>query len=82
MTYHPDDPNNRMDPRAPRAREGMSMAAMAGIGLAIVLGLGVLIFAMNRDDRTASTTSPPATTGQTQKAPAPAPTPSPAPKAD
>ena len=81
MTYQPDNPNNRMDPRVPREREGMSMAAIAGIAIAIVLGLGVLFYALNRDDRTASTTSPPATTGQTQKAPAPAPAPSPAPKA-
>ena len=84
MTYDPNNPN-RIDPnrRVVKDREGMSGAMMAGIALAILLGLGILFYAMNRDDRTASTTtsSPPATTGQTQKAPAPAPTPAPAPKA-
>ena len=89
MTYDPNNPNridpNRVDPnrRVVRDREGMSGAMMAGIALAIVLGLGILFYALNRDDRTASTTTspPPATTGQTQKAPAPAPSPAPAPKA-
>ena len=84
MTYDPNNPN-RIDPdrRIARDRDGMSGAMMAGIALAILLGIGILFYAMNRGDRTASTTtsSPPATTGQTQKAPAPAPSPAPAPKA-
>ena len=89
MTYDPNNPNridpDRIDPnhRVVRDRDGMSGAMMAGIAVAIVLGLGILFYALNRDDRTASTTtsSAPATTGQTQKAPAPAPSPAPAPKA-
>ena len=86
MTYDPNNPN-RIDPnrRVVRDRDGMSGAMMAGIALALALGLGILFYALNRDDRTASTTtsSPPATTGQTQKAPVPAPSlpPAPAPKA-
>ena len=84
MTYDPNNPN-RVDPnrRVVRDSKGLSGAMIAGIMLAIALGIGVLFYAMNRDDRAASTTtSPPATTGQTQKAPAPAPSnPAPAPKA-
>jgi hypothetical protein len=85
MTYDPNNPNGIDDRRVVRDREGMSGAMMAGIAFALALALGVLFYAMNRDDRTASTTtsSPPATTGQTQKSPAPAPSlpPAPAPKA-
>jgi len=84
MAYDPNNPN-RVDPnrRVVRDTKGLSGAMIAGIMLAIALGIGVLFYAMNRDDRAASTTtSPPATTGQSQKAPAPAPSnPAPAPKA-
>ena len=76
MTY---DPN---DPRRPVVREadGMSAGAMAGIAFALLLFLGVMFWAFTSGDRqTASTNTPPATTGQ--RAPAPAPTPAPPPKA-
>ncbi len=52
---------------------------MAGIAIAAVLMIGIILYAINRDERTATTSTPPATTGQTQKAPAPAPSPAPAP---
>ena len=67
MTY---DPNR---PRVVREREAMrSNAMIAGAIAGFMVLFGILIYAVNRDDRTASTT-PPSTTGQTQKAPAPAP---------
>ncbi len=72
MTY---DPN---DPRRPVVVEldGMSAGAMAGIAFALLLFLGVMFWAFAGGDRqTASTRTPPATTGQ--RAPAPAPTPMP-----
>jgi hypothetical protein len=76
MTY---DPN---DPRRPVVQEtdGMSAGAMAGIAFALLLLLGVMFWAFTGGDRqTASTDTPPATTGQ--RVPAPAPTPAPPPKA-
>ena len=75
MTY---DPN---DPRRPIVREsdGMSAGAMAGVAFALLLFLGVMFWAFTSGERqTASTDTPPATTGQ--RAPAPAPTPAPAPE--
>ena len=83
MTY---DPN---DPRRPVVREldGMSAGAMAGIAFALLLFLGVMFWAFTGDRQTASTGTPPATTGQRAPAPAPAPAPerapapAPAPKA-
>ena len=84
MTY---DPN---DPRRPIVRDadGMSAGAMAGIAIALLLFLGVMFWALASGDRqTASTTTPPATTGQRAPAPTPAPVPerapapAPAPKA-
>jgi hypothetical protein len=57
---------------------GMSAGAMAGIAFALLLFLGVIFWAFTGGDRqTASTTTPPATTGQRAPAPAPAPTPAP-----
>jgi hypothetical protein len=82
MTIHPDDPNRRTtNPHVVRDREGMSGAMMAAIAIALVIGLGILFYALNRGDRTASTTTSPTTTGQAQKAPTTTPAPSPAPKA-
>jgi hypothetical protein len=82
MTIHPDDPKRHTtNPRAVRDRAGPSNAMMAAIAVALALGLGILFYALNRDDRTASTTASPTTTGQTQKAPAVSPAPVPAPKA-
>ena len=84
MTY---DPN---DPRRPVVREsdGMGAGTMAGIAFALLLFLGVMFWAFGSGDRqTASTTTPPATTGERVPAPpvAPAPerapAPAPAPKA-
>ena len=81
MTYDPNDPR-----RPVPESDGMSAGAMAGIAFALLLFLGVMFWAFGSGDRqTASTTPPPATTGQ--RAPAPAPTPlperapAPAPKA-
>lgn len=77
MTY-PDDP------RVPE-RDGMSGAMMAGIAAALVLFLGVMIWAFSNDGSQTASTSPPATTGQRAPAPSPAPAPEkappPAPKA-
>ena len=73
MTY-----DRNPDERRTREREGMSGPLMAGIILALVIALGLLFYALNRDDRTASTTTSPApTTGQSQKAPTSPPTPAP-----
>ena len=56
--------------------DGMSAGAMAGIAFALLLFLGVMFWAFAGGERqTASTPTPPATTGQ--RAPAPAPTPMP-----
>jgi hypothetical protein len=75
MTYDPNDPRRPMP-----TSDGMSAGAMAGIAFALLLFLGVMFWAFASSDRqTASTDSPPATTGQ--RAPAPAPTPAPPPKA-
>lgn len=75
MTYDPNDPR-----RPIREADGMSAGAMAGIAFALIVALGVLFWAFASGDRqTASTGSPPATTGQ--RAPAPSPTPAPPPKA-
>ena len=79
MTYNPYDPNRpTTEPNVVRDREGMSSTMIAGIIIGVALVLGIVLYAVNRDDQTASTTSsPPATTGQTQKAPSPAPAPAP-----
>jgi hypothetical protein len=82
MTYDPNDPR-----RPVRDADGMSAGAMAGIAFALLLFLGVMFWAFTGDRQTASTGSPPATTGQRTPAPpvAPAPerapAPAPAPKA-
>jgi hypothetical protein len=74
MTY-PNDPR-----RVPESDGGMSAGAMAGIAVAVLLFLGVIIWAFNSGDQQTTTSgSPPATTGQ--RSPAPAPTPAPPPKA-
>lgn len=78
MTYDPNDPRRPLEPRSPVVREsdGMSAGAMAGIAFALLLFLGVIFWAFSTSDRqSASTDTPPATTGQ--RAPAPAPTPAP-----
>lgn len=75
MTY---DPNNPQRPASTtrsgtrdRSGNGPMIAAIVG---AIVIGLGILFYALNNNDRIASTTTePPTTTGQSQKAPSPAP---------
>ena len=69
MTY---DPNR---PRVAREREGIRSNGMIAGAIAAswcLLACHNIAPEMNRDDQTASTT-PPSTTGQTQKAPAPAP---------
>lgn len=83
MTYDPNDPRSPV-----RDADGMSAGAMAGIAIALLLFLGVMFWAFASGDRqTASTTTPPATTGQRAPAPTPAPVPerapapAPAPKA-
>jgi hypothetical protein len=84
MTYDPNDPRR---PMPPAETDSMSAGAMAGIAFALLLFLGVLFWAFASGDRqTASTGTPPATTGQRAPAPSPAPAPerapapSPAPK--
>ena len=77
MTY---DPN---DPRRPVVVEldGMSAGAMAGIAFALLLFLGVMFWAFAGGDRqTASTGTPPATTGQRIPGATPAPAPAPVPE--
>jgi len=81
MTYDPNDPRRPMPESS-----GMSAGAMAGIAFALLLFLGVMFWAFTSGDRqTASTNTPPATTGQRAPAPAPSPAPerapAPAPKA-
>jgi hypothetical protein len=70
MTY----PN---DPRRSPESDGMSAGAMAGIAVAVLLFLGVIIWAFNTGDRQTATGTPPATTGQGTPAPSPAPAPPP-----
>jgi hypothetical protein len=84
MTYDPNDPRRPMPVRDDDA--GMSAGMIAGIALALLLFLGVMFWAVSSGDRqTASTNTPPATTGQRAPAPAPSPAPerapAPAPKA-
>jgi len=89
MTY---DPNNPQRPASTtrssfrdRSGNGPMIAAIVG---AIVIGLGILFYALNNNDRIASTTTEPptttgqspTTTGQSQKAPSPAPVPAPSQK--
>lgn len=75
MTYDPNDPR-----RPVPESDGMGAGTIAGIAFALLLFLGVMFWAFSSGDRqTASTGSPPATTGQ--RAPAPSPTPAPPPKA-
>lgn len=79
MTYDPNDPR-----RPIRESDGMSAGAMAGIAFALLLFLGVMLWAFSSGDRqTASTNTAPATTGQRAPAPSPAPerAPAPAPQA-
>jgi len=74
MTFHPHDPR-RSHPihRVGRDGDGVSGFAMAGVLIACGLVVGIVLYALNRDDRTASDTSlPPATSGQSQQAPTPA----------
>ncbi len=83
------DPN-RMDPKRPAVNEA-GYAADRGFnwnwiigGIAAIVVLIVALSFVGRDDRTADTGQPPATTGQaapTQSSPAPAPKASPAPAA-
>jgi hypothetical protein len=86
MTYDPNDPHRpAATHNSPSIRERASNGPlMAVIAVAIVIGLGILFYALNNDGRMASTTPEPATTGQSQpttsppqKAPSPAPTPAP-----
>jgi hypothetical protein len=80
MTYDPNDPR-RVDVNDPRrARSGsMSGGMMAGIAIALLLFLGVMVWAFNSGNRdVAADKSPPATTGQrTTPSTSPAPTPAP-----
>ena len=64
MTYHSNDPDPTRQMRRERSRMGGMLLPILFIVIALVIG--VSIFAMSRDDRAASTSStPPATTGQT-----------------
>jgi hypothetical protein len=71
MTYQPHDP--RPDRRVvERARDGISTVALAMVFVACTLVVGIVLYAVNRGDQTAATTSSPAvTTGQSQPAPDP-----------
>jgi hypothetical protein len=75
MSY-PNDPR-----RVPEA-DGMSAGAMAGIAVAVLLFLGIIIWAFNSGERETASNAPPATTGQRAPAPAPTPAPAPPPKAE
>jgi hypothetical protein len=73
MTYDPNDPRRPVVPES----DGMSAGAMAGIAFALLLFLGVMFWAFTGDRQTASTGTPPTTTGQGTPAPKPAPAPIP-----
>ena len=66
MTYQPHGPE---PPVVQRARNGISTVAMSAVFLACTLVVVFVLYAMNRDDQTAATTSAPSpavTTGQSQ----------------
>ena len=99
MTDHPDDPRvippeQKVIPPEQRVIKDkvvvrddskMSGATMLGALVALILIGGALMYAFSGDRQTASTSAPPATTGQRAPAPTPAPVPdrapAPAPKA-
>jgi hypothetical protein len=81
VTYHDNrnrDRENMTGTTRSRAtdREGISGATMAAIATAIVVGLGLLFYALSDNRTTASDPNAPQTTTG-QKAPGPAPSPTP-----
>jgi hypothetical protein len=80
MTYDPNDRRNRLE------RRGMGTGTMAGIALVVALFAGMIIWAMNSNDRqtASSPNTPSTTTGQSTQPNAPvnppARTPAPAPQ--
>jgi hypothetical protein len=81
MTYQPHGPET---PVVQRGRDGISTVAMSAVFLACTLVVMFVLYALNRDDQTAATTSSPAptvTTGQSQ-APEPKAEPKGEPKAE
>jgi hypothetical protein len=93
MTYPNESRREEVRERIIEEREGMGMGAIAGIALAAMLFLGIILWAMSSGDRTVATTdSPrierttpaPSTTGQGGAAVTPGPaqnTPNPTPPA-
>ena len=68
MTYDPNASRDRLERRG-----GISGGAMAGIALVMALFIGIIAWAMNSNDRTASTSDRPSTTtGQSTQPNAPA----------
>ena len=71
MTYDPNDPRNPNRLNDGRYRtDGMTGGTMLAIAIAAVLGLGIMLWAMSGDNRTAST-NPPSTVGQSTETPRP-----------
>jgi hypothetical protein len=70
VTYDPNNPN-----RIPRlAQDDKSFVTIAFIGIAIAMGLTVLVYAFRSTDSDMNALDKPgSTTGQSRKAPAPAP---------
>jgi hypothetical protein len=67
MTYQPHGPDH--EPVVERGRNGINTVAMSAVFLACAFVVVIVLYAMNRDDQIAATTSSPApavTTGQSQ----------------
>jgi hypothetical protein len=69
MTFQPHGPENE-PPVVTRERNGINTVAMSTVFLACTIVVVIVLYAVNRGEQTATTTSSPAvTTGQSQPAP-------------